>query len=141
MNKVLFLCTGNTARSQMAEAFLRKYGGNEFEVYSAGLKPSVINPYTYVVMAEAGLFLEGQRSKGVEEYLGKMLFQYVITVCDDADRNCPVLWMGVSNRLHWSFEDPAKAQGTDEQKLAKFREVRDKIHEQVVKFVETTVHI
>jgi arsenate reductase (thioredoxin) len=134
MERVLFLCTGNSARSQMAEAFLRHYAGDRFEVHSAGLKPSVINPYTYAVMAELGLFLEGQRSKGVEEYLGRMIFQYVITVCDNADQNCPVIWMGVTNRLHWSFEDPATIEGTEEQKLAKFREVRDQIAERVRTF-------
>ena len=134
MDRVLFLCTGNSARSQMAEAFLRHYAGDRFEVHSAGLSPSVINPYTYAVMAELGLFLEGQRSKGVEEYLGKLLFQYVITVCDNADENCPTVWMNVANRLHWSFEDPAKAEGTEAQKLAKFREVRDQIAERVKRY-------
>lgn len=137
MDRVLFLCTGNSVRSQMAEAFLREYAGDRFEVYSAGLKPSVINPYTYKVMAELGLFLEGQRSKGAEEYLGKMLFQYVITVCDQADENCPTVWMNVANRLHWSFEDPAKAEGTGEQKLAKFRKVRDQIRKRILEFIES----
>lgn len=137
MDRVLFLCTGNSARSQMAEAFLREYAGDRFEVHSAGLSPSVINPYTYAVMAEQGLFLEGQRSKGVEEYLGKLLFQYVITVCDHADENCPTVWMTVANRLHWSFEDPAKFEGTEEQKLAKFRKVRDQIEKQVKSFIKS----
>jgi len=87
--RVLFLCTGNSARSQMAEAFLRKYGGAKFEAHSAGLDPKGINPFTLKVMEEIGLDVSGQRSKGVGEYLGKMLFQHLITVCDDADRNCP----------------------------------------------------
>ncbi len=123
--RVLFLCTGNSARSQMAEAFLRKYAGDAFEAYSAGLEPKGINPLTVQVMKEIGLDLSGQRSKSVNEYLGKVHFEYLITVCDDADKNCPTIWPGVNQRLHWSFEDPARFEGTAEQKLTKFREVRD----------------
>ena len=130
--RVLFLCTGNSCRSQMAEAFLRRYGGDRFEVHSAGLKPGVINPYTYRVMAEIGYDLAGQVSKGVDVYLGKLLFQFVITVCDDADRNCPTVWMGMANRYHWSFEDPASFEGSEEEKLQKFREVRNKIEQKVI---------
>ena len=125
--RVLFLCTGNSARSQMAEAFLRKYAGDSFEAYSAGLEPKEINPLTIRVMKEIGLDLSGQRSKSVNEYLGKVHFEYLITVCDDADKNCPTVWPGVNQRLHWSFEDPAKFAGTAEQKLDKFRETRDLI--------------
>jgi arsenate reductase len=131
MDKVLFLCTGNSCRSQMAEAFLRVYGGDRFEAFSAGLQPTEINPFTYKVMAEVGLDLAGQRSKSVDEYLGKELFQYLITVCDDADKNCPTVWPGVSTRMHWSFEDPAKFEGSEEEKLAKFREVRELIRVRV----------
>lgn len=131
MDKVLFLCTGNSCRSQMAEAFLRKYGGDQFEAFSAGLQPTEINPFTYKVMAEVGLDLAGQRSKSVDEYLGKELFQYLITVCDDADKNCPTVWPGVSTRMHWSFEDPAKFEGSEEEKLAKFRAVRDQIQARI----------
>ena len=129
--RVLFLCTGNSARSQMAEAFLRKYGGERFEAFSAGLEPKAINPLTIQVMSEAGIDVSGQRSKGINEFLGKVLFQYLITVCDDAEKNCPTVWPGVNQRLHWSFEDPAKFEGTDEQKLAKFRQVRDLIDTKV----------
>ena len=125
--RVLFLCTGNSARSQMAEAFLRAYGGDAFEAYSAGLEPKEINPFTIQVMNEIGFDLSGQYSKGVGQFLGKVLFQYLITVCDQADKNCPVVWPGVSRRMHWSFEDPAAVEGPDEVKLAKFREVRDQI--------------
>ncbi|MEA5077819.1 MAG: arsenate reductase ArsC [Anaerolineaceae bacterium] len=131
MDKVLFLCTGNSCRSQMAEAFLRKYGGDQFEAFSAGLQPTEINPYTYKVMAEVGLDLAGQRSKGVEEYLGKVLFQYLITVCDDADKNCPTVWPGVNKRMHWSFEDPARFEGSEDEKLEKFRAVRDQIQARI----------
>ena len=126
-SRVLFLCTGNSARSQMAEAFLRKYAGDRFEIHSAGLEPNALNPLTVKVMEEAGFDMSGHRSKGIGEYLGKVHFQYLITVCDDADKNCPTIWPGVNQRMHWSFEDPAKFEGSDEQKLAKFRQVRDLI--------------
>jgi arsenate reductase len=129
--RVLFLCTGNSARSQIAEAFLRKYGGDRYEAHSAGLEPKGLNPFTVQVMAEAGIDVSGQTSKGVETYLGKVLFQYLITVCDDADKNCPTVWPGVNNRMHWSFQDPAAVEGTDEEKLAKFREVRDLIEAKI----------
>lgn len=125
--RVLFLCTGNSARSQIAEAFLRKYGSDRFEAHSAGLEPKGLNPFTVKVMQEIGIDVSGQTSKGVGTYLGKTLFQYLVTVCDDADKNCPTVWPGVGNRMHWSFQDPAAAEGTKEEKLAKFREVRDLI--------------
>ena len=111
----------------MAEAFLRKYAGERFEVHSAGLEPRPINPLTIKVMQEVGFDMSAHRSKGIDDYLGKVHFQYLITVCDDAEKNCPTTWPGVNQRLHWSFEDPARFTGTDEQKLAKFRQVRDQI--------------
>lgn len=125
--KVLFLCTGNSARSQMGEAFLRHYGGEEYDVFSAGLEPKGINPYTVRVMAENGIDLSAHYSKSVKEFLGKELIQYLITVCDDAEKNCPTIWPGVSERIHWSFEDPAAFIGTEEEVLAKFRAIRDQI--------------
>ncbi len=125
--KVLFLCTGNSARSQMAEAFLRAYGGDQFEAHSAGLTPRGINPNTRLVMGEMGYDLTGQYSKGVQEYLGKVHFGYLITVCDNAEQNCPQTFLGVSKRLYWSFEDPAAFAGTEAEILTKFREVRDAI--------------
>ena len=125
--KVLFLCTGNSARSQMAEAFLRKYGGDEFEAYSAGLEPKGINPYTERVMEEVGVGLSGQYSKHIREYMGKVHFAYVITLCDEAEASCPTTFPGISRRLHWSFEDPAAFVGSDDEKLVKFREVRDQL--------------
>jgi arsenate reductase len=133
--RVIFLCTGNSARSQMAEAFLRSYAGDRFEAYSAGLEPKPMNPLTVRVMKEANIDVSGQRSKGVGEYLGKVKFQYLITVCDDAEKNCPTVWPGVNRRLHWSFEDPAKFEGTEEEKLAKFREVRDLIDAKIVSWL------
>jgi arsenate reductase (thioredoxin) len=125
--KVLFLCTGNSARSQMAEAFLRKYAGDYFEVHSAGMEPKAINPLTVRVMAEARVDMSGHRSKGVREYLGRVNFGYLITVCADAEENCPVAFLGVSKREFWKFDDPALAGGTDAEKLAVFRDVRDQI--------------
>ena len=125
--RLIFLCTGNSARSQMAEAFMRKYASDHYEVYSAGLEPKPINPLTVQVMQEIGMYISAQRSKSLNEYLGRLLFEYLITVCDDAEQNCPTIMVGVRNRLHWSFEDPARFVGTDEQKLAKFRHVRDLI--------------
>jgi arsenate reductase len=135
MQRVLFLCTGNSARSQMAEAFLRKYGGEQFEAYSAGLEPKGLNPFTIRVMQEAGIDVSGQQSKGVSTYLGKVLFQYLITVCDDAEKNCPSTWPGISKREHWSFEDPAAFEGTDEEKLAQFRKVRDQIEVRIKSWI------
>ena len=129
--KILFLCTGNSARSQMAEAFLRKYADNRFEAHSAGLEPKGLNPLTVKVMDEVGIDISKQTSKGTDTYLGKMLFQYLVTVCDDADKNCPTVWPGVHTRMHWSFQDPAAVEGSEEEKLAKFREVRDLIEAKI----------
>ena len=129
--RVIFLCTGNSARSQMAEAFLRKYGNDRYEAFSAGLEPKAINPFTIRVMQEIDIDVSGQRSKGVGEYLGKVLFQYLITVCDDAEKNCPSVWPGVNKRMHWSFEDPAAFEGTADEKIAKFREVRNQIEQKI----------
>lgn len=92
--RVLFLCTGNSARSQIAEAFLRKYAGDRFDVHSAGLKPAGVNPFTIQTLQEVGIDISDQTSKGVDAYLGKVLFHYLITVCDDADKNCPTVWPG-----------------------------------------------
>jgi arsenate reductase len=124
--KVLFLCTGNSARSQMAEAFLRRYGGERFEAFSAGLEPSVINPLTVQVMEEIGVDMSGHYAKGLTQYLGKVHFGYLITVCSRAEEKCPV-FPGMGARLYWPFDDPAVFQGAPEEKLVKFRQVRDQI--------------
>lgn len=129
--KVLFLCTGNSARSQMGEALLRKHAGEHFYVFSAGLEPKGLNPYTVKVLEEIGLDVSLQRSKSLSDYLGRINFGYLITVCDDAEKNCPI-FPGVSVRLHWPFEDPAKFEGSDEDKLAKFRDVRDQIETRLI---------
>jgi arsenate reductase len=128
--KVLFVCTSNSARSQMAEAFLRKYAGDEFEAYSAGIRPQGIAPYTVRVMEEVGISLEGHGSKHVDEYIGKIDFDYLITVCADAEEQCP-FFPGVGKRIHWDFEDPVAQIGPEEEKLQKFREVRDKIERRI----------
>ena len=133
--KILFLCTGNSARSQMAEAFLRKHGGDQYDVYSAGTEPKGINPYTERVMEEAGVSLSGQYSKHVKEYMGKIHFSYVITLCDQAENSCPAIFPGMGQRFHWSFEDPAAIVGSDDKKLAKFREVRDRIERRIKKWL------
>lgn len=133
---VLFLCTGNSVRSQMAEALLRKYGGDHFEVYSAGIEPKGINPYTIQVMDEIGIDIRGQRSKGSKEYMGRMFFRYLITVCAEADENCPqALWAQSGTKLAWPFDDPAAVEGAEEDKLAKFREVRDQIESKIKSWV------
>ena len=124
--RVLFLCTGNSARSQMAEAILRNAAPDRFEVFSAGLEPKGIHPLTVRVMQEKGISLKGQTSKPLSTYMGKVNFDWLITVCDNADKNCP-FFPGMGSRLHWPFEDPAASSGTEEEKLAKFRLVRDAI--------------
>ena len=128
--EVLVLCTHNSARSQMAEGFLRKYASDHFEVYSAGLEPTEVHPYAKRVMAEAGVDISDQYSKSVLDFLGKVHFGYVMTVCSKAEQECPI-FPDVSVRLHWPFPDPAAATGSEEEQLAAFREVRDRIDERI----------
>jgi arsenate reductase (thioredoxin) len=118
---VLFLCTGNTARSQMAEAFLKKYAGERFAVFSAGYDPQEINPLTRTVMAEKGFDLSGHYSKGPKEFLGKMIIRYLIVVCANTETRCPRTFPGVLFRFFWPFDDPAATSGTEAEKLEKFR--------------------
>ena len=125
--RVLILCTGNSARSQMAEALLRARGKDHFEVYSAGVAPKGVHPLAVQVMAEMGIDISQARSKGVAEFLGRPL-DYVITVCDHANETCPV-FPGAVTRLHHSFEDPAAATGDEAARLAVFRRVRDELDE------------
>jgi len=133
--RVLFLCTGNSARSQMAEAFLHKYASHVFEAYSAGLEPKGIHPLTVKVMEESGIDMNTRRSKPLSEYMGKLLFGYLVTVCGHADANCPTVFPGVGQRLHWDFEDPAAFAGTDEERLMKFRQIRDLIQDRVLAWI------
>lgn len=133
--RVLFLCTGNSARSQMAEALLRKYAGDHFEVYSAGLEPKGLNPYTIKVLEEIGVDTSQHYSKTLDTFMGKVHFGYLITVCSNAEENCPV-FPGMGVRMHWPFEDPAAFVGSEEETLQKFREVRDQIDARVRAWLE-----
>lgn len=123
--KVLFLCTGNSCRSQMAEGLLRHYYSNRFEAFSAGIDPTGINPYAIRVMQEIGIDISYQSAKSIDTVLGLAL-DLVITVCDNANESCP-MFPGNVERHHWGFEDPADAQGTEAEILAVFRTVRDQI--------------
>ena len=130
--KVLFLCTGNSARSQMAEGLLRALAGEQFEVFSAGTEPKGrILPEVQDVMREVGLNMSGQFSKSVTEYLGKEHFSHVITVCADAEENCPAVFLNMGTHEHWPFDDPAKFAGDDKQRLATTRRVRDQIEDRL----------
>jgi len=128
--KVLFVCIHNSARSQMAEAFLNQICGDEFEAHSAGLEPGKLNPIVVETMQEIGIDISGNKTKSVSEFLkSNKLFSYVITVCDEASaERCPI-FHGITTRLHWSFPDPSGFQGAE--KLAKTREVRDAIKEKI----------
>ncbi len=132
--KVLFLCTGNSCRSQMAEGWLRHLGGNRYEAVSAGTRPQGVNPLAVRVMAEVGVDISGHTSDPVEKYLGEDL-DLVVTVCDAARESCPVFAGRVKERRHWPFEDPAGATGTDEEILAVFRRVRDQIRRRIEAFL------
>ncbi len=130
--KILVLCTGNSARSQMGEGLFRAEGGGGFEIFSAGTKPGSVRPEAIAVMQEIGIDLSGHRSKSVDEFSGQS-FDYVVTVCDNARDACPVFPAG-AQRIHWSFEDPAAVQGAELQRLAAFRRIREQIHERVRTF-------
>jgi arsenate reductase (thioredoxin) len=138
--QVLILCTGNSARSQMAEGLLRSFAGDTVDVFSAGSKPSVVNPYAIRAMAEAGIDISEQRSKHLNEFLSHP-FDYVITVCDHAAETCPI-FPGKAQRIHWSFPDPAAVEGDEADKLASFRSVRDALAVQFKAWAsEVTVHV
>ena len=124
-NKVLFLCTGNSARSQMAEGLMRCFRGDEFEVFSAGVEPKGVHPKAIEAMQEIGIDIASQRSKHIDE-LALKEFDYIITLCDHAAQNCPVFF-GKGVKLHQGFTDPAAVQGTDQEVLGAFRKIRDDI--------------
>lgn len=130
--RVLILCTGNSARSQMAEGLLRHDAGQRFEVASAGTKPGSVRPEAIAVMREAGIDIAAQRSKHVDEFAGQP-FDYVITVCDKARETCPVFF-GDARKLHRDFEDPAAVAGSEEQRLDAFRRVRDELRAYLLDF-------
>lgn len=128
--KVLFLCTHNSARSQMAEGLLKELAGDRFEAHSAGTEATHVRSEAVAVMAEIGVDLSGAESKTLERYLDQE-FEYVVTVCDDANESCPV-FPGATNRLHWSFPDPSKASGGKEERLEVYRRVRDDIRSRIL---------
>lgn len=134
--RVLILCTGNSARSQMAEGFLRHLAGDRFEVESAGVEPSHVRPQAIAAMLERGVDISHHRSKSVDEFTGQE-FDYVITVCDNARERCPVFPVK-TERIHWSFDDPAIAEGDEQAVLAVFRRVRDEIENRLREFTDST---
>jgi arsenate reductase len=135
--RVLFLCTGNSARSVIAEAILRQLGEGDFEVHSAGTRPKGINPFTERVLREHGIDVSGFRSKSVEDFAGED-FDYVITVCDSAGEECPV-FPGAPQRIHWNFTDPAAVEGSDLVKLAAFRETERGMRARIQAFIRVAL--
>jgi arsenate reductase len=133
--RVLFLCTGNSARSQMAEGWLRHLGGDDFEAFSAGTDPKGVNPLSVQVMQDVGVDLSGYTSKHLETYLQDP-FDFVITVCDRAKEHCPI-FPGDAERLHWSFDDPADPAIPKDQQLQTFRRVRDEIKQRITEFLSS----
>ena len=127
--RVLFVCTGNSARSQMAEGLLRSFGGGDFEVHSAGIDPKGLNPLAVEAMREIGIDISGHQSKSLARFLGQQ-FDYIITVCDRARDSCPT-FPGDNERIHWGFEDPAAMNGTRAEQMAVFRCVRNEISERL----------
>lgn len=122
---VLFVCSRNSARSQMAEGLLRHLAGDSVEVGSAGVEPGTLSPFAVQALAERGIDISAQRAKSIREYLGRVLVDHLIIVCDAAAQSCPAVWPNMRERHNWPFPDPAAVDGTDAQKLAAFREVRD----------------
>jgi len=134
---VLILCTGNSARSQMAEGLLRAKAGHLYEVVSAGTEPAArVNPLAIEAMREIGIDISAARPKDVSEFLGRAPVRHVVIVCHDADGRCPSVWPGATSRVHWPIEDPAAYQGDHASALAKFRQARDEISERLARWVE-----
>ena len=136
--RVLILCTGNSARSQMAEGLLRELGGDSFEVASAGISPTQVRKEAIEAMKEIGIDISKHYSKDVDRFVADS-FDYVITVCDNANERCPV-FPGKAKRVHWGFEDPALAQGDEAARLSAFRTIRDQIKTRLESFIEITKH-
>ena len=132
--KVLILCTGNSARSQMAEGLLRHFGGDRFTVESAGVTATFVRPFAVQAMREIGIDISTHRSKSIEEFRNTV-FDFVITVCDNAKETCP-FFPANSKIFHWSFDDPAEAAGDKEEQLALFRRIRDEIRAQIKDFID-----
>lgn len=134
--KVLFLCTQNSARSQMAEGFLRHHAGESFEAHSAGISPSEVHPFAVRVMDEVGVDISAQRSKGLRTYLGKVGFNYLVIVCARAEEECPTTFPGIGTRLSWIFDDPRGEDVPEEEMLEKFRKIRDEIEERILAWID-----
>jgi arsenate reductase len=133
--KVLFVCVHNSARSQMAEAFMNSLCGDQYEAESAGMEPTELNPLVIEVMKEVGMDISGNRAESVFDFYRQgRLYSFVITVCDEASAQMCPLFPGINSRLHWSFQDPASFTGTHEEKLAATRAVRDTIKEKILEF-------
>lgn len=132
---VLFLCVHNSARSQMAEGFLKKYAGDRFNVSSAGLEPTEVNPLAVEAMREVGIDISGQTSKSIDRFLGKETIHFAIFVCSQAEEACPYVYSLSLNRMSWPFEDPAGFEGGREEKLEKFREVRNRIDKRITNWL------
>ena len=130
IKKVLFLSSANSVRSQMAEGFVRTLAGDAFEAFSAGSAPRELHPLAVAAMAELGIDIADQRPKSVQEFMGTARFEFLITVCDRAEKDCP-MFPGVGAREYWPFDDPAKVEGSPQERLAAFRDVRDEIEARV----------
>jgi len=135
--RVLFLCTGNTSRSQMAEAILRERAGDRFEAHSAGLTPSSVRPETLQVLCEANISSDGLRSKGFDDYLGTVFLHYLITVCDEAEEKCPRVWPQGGERLFWPVDDPGRVVGSEDEVLQAYRRARDEISARIDAWLAT----
>ena len=133
--RVLILCTGNSARSQIAEGLLRHFHGDSFQVYSAGIEPSFVRPQAIRIMNEIGIDISTQRSKSIDEFLTQE-FDYVITACDNANERCPI-FPGAPNRIHWSVEDPAAVAVDEETQLAAFRAARKELQRRLEEFAKS----
>ncbi len=133
--KIIFICTGNSARSIMSEAIFRQIAGDQFEVYSAGIVPQGVNPFTIKTLNEIEINTEGLCSSHIDEYKDGYMFDYAVTVCSNAEENCPFM-PNVKTRLHIPFDDPAGFNGTDNDKLQYFRKIRDEIHEKLFDLLE-----
>ncbi len=133
--KLLFLCTGNSCRSQMAEGLLRHWAGDRFEVVSAGTAPQTVHPLAVKIMGEIGVDISGHSSKSVKQFLDRE-FDYIITVCDRANETCP-LFPGRAKRIHWNLNDPARAEGNEAEKLKVFRQVREDLISRIEAFLSS----
>ena len=134
IKKVLFLSSANSVRSQMAEGFVRTLAGDAFEAFSAGSAPRELHPLAVAAMAELGIDIADQRPKSVQEFMGTARFEFLITVCDRDEKDCP-MFPGVGAREYWPFDDPAKVEGSPQERLAAFRDVRDEIEARVRRFL------